>query len=101
MEPQELAHQVANPLGATTWDEFARLALDQSEGTRGWTRDHGGPKQECVVWPIRAAGSDRDLIRTFSARSLDCRMLGRWFKSGARNHLPANRPLEFSFEVST
>src|SRR4030095_5178113 len=23
----------------------------------------------------------------------------RWFKSGARNHLPANRPLEFSFEI--
>ena len=25
----------------------------------------------------------------------------RWFNSGARNHLPANRPLEFSFEIAT
>jgi len=24
----------------------------------------------------------------------------RWFKSGARNHLPANRVLEFRFDVT-
>jgi hypothetical protein len=23
----------------------------------------------------------------------------RWFKSGARNHLPAKKPLEFRFEI--
>jgi hypothetical protein len=27
--------------------------------------------------------------------------VGRWFKSGARNHLQADRPLEFSFEIAT
>jgi double zinc ribbon protein len=27
------------------------------------------------------------------------RTISRWFKSGARNHLSANKPLEFRFEV--
>jgi hypothetical protein len=36
----------------------------------------------------------------FQRAHLNCNILGRWFKSGARNHLQADRSLVFQFEIT-
>ena len=65
---------------------------------RGLTGDHGGLKKDRIVWPMRAAWL-RQGSEHFSAHS-NCNTIGRWFKSGARNHLQANhRSVAFRFEI--
>ena len=44
-------------------------------------------------------GRDRRELAVTNQTVRNTPLTCRWFKSGARNHLPANRSLEFRFEI--
>ncbi len=50
------------------------------------------------MWPVRAAWL-RQGSEHFQRAHSNCNSIGRWFKSGARNHLQADRSLGFGFEI--
>jgi hypothetical protein len=62
----------------------------------------GGGTAYCgsSVTPPRLARAWRRLVPAASRQSSLGAASGRWFKSGARNHLPANRPFGFRFEIA-